>query len=511
MSSPPPMSNPDDMDSLVVEVAYYENLGSLDRDDFDRYVRAEATLENMISAEAARRQKDFGFAEAEELLDQFLALNTSQRDIAERERARPGLDDDYRRQLDYIGAATAGNILLAEGQQHANRAEQRRLASDYDSAEKHLREAMRCFAQLARSDVPLQPVGELRYTLSEATGQMMAGLAHMRAGDFKGAYQSLDRTHVAFDELLAQAEEEHARAGDANDPQFEELRRDLADSMRYVQAVQSFAEVLREAQNGNYRDAVVSGQEAVAHFERIVAEAVARQASRNAHSLFEMELARVNGWLSWVSGELAVDEGRWAACREHIRAARGHWNRAARAATRNFYMGIIAQRPEDGNTDMLLQSTLRRCDRELAFRMEIDALNAKLTHSNRIEIQAVGQGGNAMPSSSNFNFNAPVSSNIIGNEARIESATANQANASTDLRELTRQLADLREVLAGAARTPQERETVEAVTAAHEAAGRNDEEATRTNLARAGKWALGVAEQLALAAATAAIKLAMGA
>ncbi|WP_433363822.1 hypothetical protein ACQPZX_32835 [Actinoplanes sp. CA-142083] len=509
MTTPPPMSGLDDFASLLAEVEYYEHLAALDRDDFDRYVRAEAALEDMISAEAARRQKEFGFAEAGALLDQFVVLNTTQRDIAEREMGRPGLDDDYSRQLAYVRAAAAGNVLLAEGQQYANRAERRRLAGDFEVARDHLGEAKKCFRQLALSDLPLQPVGELRYTLAESNRQMVAGLAQMRTGDFKGAYQSFDRTHVALDELLVEVEQEHERAADKNDATFEELRRDLADGIRYIQAVQSFVETLREAQNGNYGDAVVSGRDAVGHFQRIVDEAVARETSRNAQSLHETELARVNGWLSWVNAELAVDERRWAACREHVRAARNHWNQAARLAARNTYLGIITQRSDDGNTDMLLQNTLRRCDRELAFRKEIDGLNTQLAYIKRIEINAVGQGGNAMSSPSNYNFNGPVSSNIIGNDARIENAQAQQT-VGGDLKELTGQLAELRDVLGAAARSPEERETVEAVTAAQEAASRNDEAGMRRHLARAGQWALGIAEQLALTAVSTAIKAAIG-
>ncbi|MEU4690137.1 hypothetical protein [Actinoplanes sp. NPDC023714] len=502
MTTPPPASDLDDFATLLAEVGYYENLDRLDRDDFDRYVRAEAGLEDIISAEAARRQKEFGFDAAGTLLGQFVALNTTQRGIAERELARTGLDEDYRRQLTYVRAAAAGNVLLAEGQQHVNRAERRRLAGDFEVARDRLAEAKRCFRQLADSDLPLQPVGQLRWTLAESTRQMLAGLAQMRTGDFKGAYQSFDRTHVALDELLADVEQQHGRAPDRIDATFEDLRQDLADGIRYVQAVQSFNETLRDAQNGYYGDAVVSGRDAVGYFQRIVDEAVARRTSRNAQALHETELARVNGWLSWVNAELAVDECRWTACREHVRAARGHWNRAARLAARNAYLGIVTQRSDDGNTDLLLQNTLRRCDRELAFRKEIDGLNARLAGINQITV-----GVNAMPS--NYNFNAPVSSNIIGDKARIENAAAQQ-NAGTDLHDLATQLMELRNALGETARSPQEHESVAAVAAAQEAASRNDEEGVRRHLARAGRWALGIAEQLGIAAASAAIKMAIG-
>ncbi|MEV6843014.1 hypothetical protein [Actinoplanes sp. NPDC051411] len=507
---PPSMSKLDDVPSLMDEVGYYEKLPELRVDEFDRYVRAESALEDMILAEATRQQKEFGYAAADELFGRFLRLNDTQREICDREHQRLDGEPDYVRRLVSIRDVAAGNVILAEGLQFTCRAEERRLANDFDGAESNLNAAMSCFAQLADSDLPLQPVGALRHTLAAATSQMMAGLAHMGNGDFKGAYQAFDNTHVAFDELLNQADDGGAPENGPARAQYEELRRDLGDGIRYIQAVQSFVETLREAQNGNYGDAVLSGQEAAEHYERILNEAVARQVPRNARSLYEMELARVNGWVSWASAELAVDECRWADCRDMIRRARNQWNLAAHVAARNVFNGIISQRPATGDTDMLLQNTLRRCERELTFRKEIDVLNVKLDNANKIVMQIQANGGNAVAPGDNI-FNAPVSAGFIGNQNRVDNVTANQTtNTGADLKELAGQLGELRELLAAAARTASERDSVAAVEAAQDAAKRGDESAVRRHLAAAGRWSLGVGEQIGLAVATTAIKAALG-
>ncbi|GLY98462.1 hypothetical protein [Actinoplanes sp. NBRC 103695] len=495
-SSPPATSDPDDFDALVAEVDYYEHQPSLDREAFDAYVRAESALETIVMGAAASRQKAFEFAGAHELFGRFAQLNEVQREIALRERqAGADADPEYAATLDHIIAATTGAVLLAEGLQDVNRADERRGAADFETAEVHLRSAMAAFARLAEDDdLPLHEVGALRYTLTEAMLQMVTGLSQMRSGDFVGAYGCFDKTGVVFDELLRQA-------SDSADPQFEELRRDLSDGVRYVKAAQSFVETLREAQNGNYPDAVVAGREAVSAYQRIFDEAVSRQVSRNARALTEMELARVRGWLAWAGAELAVDRCRWDECRDLIRQARAQWNEANRVAARLVYLGVMGQRPEAGNTDLLLHSTLRRCDRERNFQVELDTLRRRIDQPNRIEIHA--QGG-TMSSST---FNGPVTSGSIGDGNRIENTTI---NAAPDLKPLAAELTELREVLSAAARTPQEQESVTAVVAAGEAAARGDETGTNRHLRAAGRWALETAQQLVLTTAAAAIRSGLG-
>lgn len=495
----PPASAPDDMDGLLAEVDYYESLPQLDAADFDCYARAEGALAAIIMTEATLRQKEFSFAAAEELFGRFIQLNEMQRRICERERRHDDGDVAYLARLARVRDAAAANCILAEGLKHACQAGERRLAGDFDMAVRHLAAAMKHFGQLADSELPLQAAGARRYASAEAASRTMTGLAHMRDGDFKGARQCFATARVAFDELKD-------RVG-----QDEDVRAEVLEALRYLQAVQSFAETLRESQNGNYGDAVLSGGEAVAHYERLLRDAMARQVPRNAQSLYALELARVKGWLSWASAELAVDEGRWAQCRDLVRQARGHWNDAAHEAARIVFTGIVTQRPEAGDTDMLLQNTLRRCERELTFRKQIDALNAKLDSANKIVMQIQGgQGGHAVAPGDNV-FNAPVNAGIIGNENRVEHSQANQNVAGgADLRELAAQLAELRGLLAAAARTADEQKSVTAVAAAQECATRGDEAGVRSHLAAAGQWALRIGEQIGLALATAAIKSSLG-
>ncbi len=502
----PPSAAADDAEGLLREVDYYQRLPRLGPTEFDRYVKAAVALENMINAEAARRSADFEYAHADELLAQVVAVNTTLRGIAEREiaRADPSPSEHYTDYLCHWRDAADGVILLVEGVRLTNRADERRLASDFEGGEQHLKAAMEYFGRLAGSKLPQRALGARRYTLAQATVQLLAGLQELRIGDFRAAYRRLDDTHVALKELLTKAEEEDQHRGDRSGPQASELWRDLTNGLRYVEATQSFVELLREAHVGNYRDAVVSGREAVGHFERIL-NAVA---SRNARALYEMELARVQGWLAWTQAELAVDESQWTDCREQIRRARAHWNKAARIAARNVSVGITNQRPEIGDTDMLLQGTLRRCDREAEFREKISTLQANLERARNIHILA--QGGNAMSAESTFNFHGNVAANSIGNQNEIRDGSVQQNVGAGDFRELADQLAELHQVMASVARTPAEREAVAAVSEAGEAARRDDESAVRRNLARTGRWALKIAEQLALTAATAAITRSLG-
>jgi hypothetical protein len=507
----PPMSALDDLTSLLAEVDHYESRPALDADELERYLRAASALGDLIMAEATRRQKEFRFADAEVLLGQFLQLNATKRKLCERARRHQDGDSAQLARLAGLRDAAAANMLLAEGLQHVCRADERRLAGDFDTALRCLGTATKCFEKLAGSTLPLRQIGAWRLALTRATSELMTGLGHMRGGDFKGAHQSFDNAYVAFGELLRQTDEDQPPEDGPTRAQYAEVRGQLIDGRRYLEAVQSFVEMLQEAQSGRYGDAVLAGQDAVDRYHRLVREAVTQQAPRTARSLYEMDLARVNGWLSWAAAELAVDEERWADCRELVRQARNHWKQAAHIAARNVYHEIISHRAEPGDTDMLLQNTLRRCDRELQFRKEIEGLNAKLDRAGTIVIHNQGgQGGRAV-APSDFTFNAPVNATSIGNQNRIENATAAQhAATGPDLRELAAQLQELRDLLAGAARTEPEQAAVTAIESAQDAATRGDEPTMRRFLTQAGQWALQIAEQIGLAAATAAIKSAVG-
>ncbi|GAA4451207.1 hypothetical protein [Phytohabitans houttuyneae] len=508
-----------DLAELLRRVELYEQEESLPVPEFERYARTETALENVLQVEAARRASDFDYDGCIELLDQVIGLNQRLADIAERELRQLEAAGQYGEAADTLRNwrdLAQGLILIVQGLIHSQRSDERRLTGDIEGAEQALAEAMRYFDQLARSDLPQQQVGMLRGMLAHATNEFLSGLREMRAANFRGAYHFLDRCRVMFEELLESAREEHRRDDGSSAAQFQELERDLSVTLAYARAVQSQVEMLREVQVGNHGAAVECGQESIRVFESLVEAAVAESMTRNVVALRRMELAYVRGWLSWSQAEYAVDERDWAQCRVHARHARTHWNEAARLVTRNNLLGLVSGQNDQGNTELLLQSTLRRCEREQRFHREIEELRGALNRINPIVIHNQGgQGGSAMTNRDNFTFNAPVTNTggAIGNQEHVEIGQVHhqQVLGPTDFRALAEELAELREAMAAGARTDQEREVVARVREAEEAARRADEQTVRSRLAAAGRWALTMAQNLMLTAATAAIQRSIGA
>jgi hypothetical protein len=502
-----------DVAELLCRVERYEQEETLSPGDFEEYARTETALENILHMAAIQRAADFDHDGCIDLLDQVIGLNQRLAEIAERELARldenpATADQEITTSLETWRDLAYGLILLAQGLILTQRSDERRLTGDIEGSERALAEAMEYFQQLARSELPQQQVGMLRYALAQAGNEFLAGLREMRNANFGSSYHHLDRCRVMYEELLEEAAAEHRRDDGTSNTQFEELRRDLSVGLAYARAVQNQVEMLREIQSGNYSAAVDCGRDSIRVYESLAEAAVAESLTRNVVALRQMELAYVRGWLAWSQAEQAVDERDWAGCRAHARTARTYWNDAARLVTRNNLLGLVSGQQDQGNTEMLLRSTLRRCEREQRFHREIEELRATLNGINPIVIH--NQGGHAVSNRDNFTFNGSVNESVVGSQRNVEMTHAQQGLGVADLRALAEELAELREAMAAGAHTDREREVVRQVREAEEAARRADEPGVRSRLAAAGRWALQMAENLALTAATAAIQRSLG-
>lgn len=100
----------------------------------------------------------------------------------------------------------------------------------------------------------------------------------------------------------------------------------------------------------------------------------------------------------------------------------------------------------------------------------------------------------------------------MGDHAQASNFTQAWANAgaSIDLPALASELARLQDEMRSSANSSEELESLTAIARAKEAAEANDGPTALSYLAKAGKWAFGVAEKIGVAVAAAAIKVSLG-
>ncbi|BCJ74593.1 hypothetical protein CS0771_41370 [Catellatospora sp. IY07-71] len=510
------MTEPTNPEALLSQVEGFEAATELTVAQLRDYVGRESELEGMLQARALGHLAELDFDSCVELLDQIIGLNVTLRDVITRELARQAdtLTAEERQDIELYRDAASGYIMLLEGQKYSARADEQRVNGSLDQSERFNTMAMDYYEQLGESELPLAGVGGLRYLLGSASREMLHGMREVRAGNYPNAYHNFDRTRVHYEELLAQVEDSLPEVEQTGQDDLirniAELRTELISGLTNVQALQCLVENLRDLQTGNFRSAVESGRESVRLFTTLVDQAMAAGHTRNALMLRRMELCHAESWTALAEAERAIDDQEWELCRRSVKKARSFWNDALRIANRNEIVGVVAQRPESGNMEMLLQSVLRRCDREERYRNDIERLTQRLHHISSIHVTA--QGGHAMTTSSRdeFNFNGPVAAGSIGGEHNTGSIHQVQ-QVTADLTTLTQELATLRSMIVSVARTPAEQTVADAVRNAEDAARQRDEPAVRRYLADAGSWALDFARQLGLTAATAWITASIGA
>lgn len=99
---------------------------------------------------------------------------------------------------------------------------------------------------------------------------------------------------------------------------------------------------------------------------------------------------------------------------------------------------------------------------------------------------------------------------VIGDHNTIRSHRGSGAPTEVDLSALKNELSELRAAMKQQATDPEHDIAVAEVASAEVAAGKEDESSVLDHLAKAGKWALGIATTIGATVAAAAIRSAIG-
>ena len=539
----PVPDRPPDWRQLVGELARYEHLDELDAEQFKAYIEAEATLEQMLMTQSTALAGNCEHAAANELIDQVIELNQKLRRIAEREWQRiadtdPQEADQYAEYRDIVD----GLLPLLEGNKLTNAADARKLAGDLDGAIDLVQEALEYYAQVAGSDSPLALAGELRGRLAVAQARLFGSLLQTRLGNYRTANDELDHVRVVYEELLAEAEEETAH-DEQLAAMIDGLVRELSSTLVDVTTLGAVNDLLLAAQNGRFQEVVDTGQAAVQAYKTSIAAVRSTGPNRNAVALREMELEYVQGWVHLGMAEVQMDQSNWEAAQASIRTAREHWKTMSRRGLRGLYAGVMAQRPDNASQEFLLEGALRRLDRDRRYLADIDQLRTSLHRLQLNNVQfnlnpqanAYAQGESRM-SGDSHTFNGPVNAAVLGSHGKMDAvqqavqqhaqpqpapsqpaqpypATAQPRPArpdGVDFRRLAEQLNDLAEVLSAGPRSTRERQSVELVRQATQAARRSDEAEARGYLAGTAPWVLEVAERIGADLAATVLRSTMG-
>lgn len=229
---------------------------------------------------------------------------------------------------------------------------------------------------------------------------------------------------------------------------------------------------------------------------------------RRVRNLRETELEYFKGWLAWADAEYSLEKRQWSDCLGYIKDARRHWFQSSDMALRHALRGVMSPQFETANTEMLLQSTWRRCRSEKELHEQIKELRRENRPRGPVfHLSSSSSSGETVNNETdNLSFSGPVSAGSIGGKNNKVTADRiggdqNVANMA-DLRVLATELAELRHVIAAGARTDDEKAAVEHIALAEQDARGGDKKA----LATAGRWALSVVEKLTLPVAEAAIE-----
>ncbi|GAA3249495.1 hypothetical protein ACFO1B_52775 [Dactylosporangium siamense] len=502
---------------LADEIAVYESLEAFGVDEFDAYGQAETALENMLLAESQARSINCEHEAANELIDRVIELNRTMIRLAERERGR-GADPGQVDQLTLWRDGADGLIKLLEGVKLTNEAEEARLAGNLDAAIELIEESVDHYADLDASGSPLAWLGELRARIAAATIALYRSLQETRIGNYRGARDQLDAVRVVYEELLADVQEveDVDQQGQAI---LAEMIRALNATLVDVMTIDAVNNMLMSAQAGRFVETIEQGTAAAQAYETSILAARSSGPNRNMIAIRQMEMEYVQGWVNLATAEIAMDHADWDDAQKAILTARRHWESMARLGLRNLHVGVMAQRPDIASQELLLQAALRRLDRDRRFRTEINGLRESLhrTHLSNINVITSANAdatiqGDAMSGDTNT-FNGPVnvagalgSGNTVGPVQQVQHQHAD----TTELRRLADQLNDLIEVLGAGPRNAHERESIERVRQAGEAARRGDDAGMRGHLASAGRWVLEVAERIGVDLAAAALRQSLG-
>jgi hypothetical protein len=488
------------INDLATVVERYELKSVLSAEDFDAYCANEVALEARLFEAAAVFARGFDFERARHVLEQIVTMNKSLRSIVERELRR-AKDPDFRKRLASARDAAAGLILVLQGQIFESHADEKLLANELRSAVVNMDKARGYFEELASAAVPQADFGAPAARHAAAKIEFFKASMALRRGDYGQANEGFRNVHAQYGFLLEEVAK--ARRDKRTSRLFGQFEHEFLDQLNLTKVMLNYSNFFCQVLAGNTDHAVQYAADAVLLYETWLQSAISNELPVHLQNIRRMELEYFRGWLAWAQAEHAVGKRNWDECGRFITQARQSWFRSTDMGLRHALRGLMSPQYETAHTEMLLQSTQRRCQNEQRLHAEIHQL-----HEDRRQNVVINNAGVSMSNDSNFNFNAPVNAGVIGN---TNTANINQVGGTTGLDQLAAELAQLKEVLAAAgAKGDDEKAAIEHVSAAEAEARRGNEDGVRQHLAAAGRWVLSIVEKLALPTAEAIIKASIG-
>jgi tetratricopeptide (TPR) repeat protein len=505
------MTEPSTKD-LAAQVTRYELMRSPTADELDDYFAAAMALESRLFDVSTGFAQDFDFDRANDTLEQVITLNQTRRAIADRELAHPDLPADLQARLAAARDDASGFVYVVQGRIYQNYAEEQLTTGDVRGALAHLDQARHCYQDLRDASLPQSEFAKLAGAFAWAKTKFFEANTALQQGKYEVAKEGFRQVDAMCEEIL----KEIARAAHDPNPRIlamiKDSQREFTAQQQYTQVMLRYSDFFCRVQSGDCEYAVERAGEAVSMYETWLRTAVSDKLSRRVQNLRETELEYFKGWLAWANAEYSLEKTQWSECFGYIKNARRHWFRSSDMALRHALRGVMSPQFETANTEMLLQSTWRRCRSEQELHERIKALRRETQPvGNVFHLSSSSSTGETMNNeTSNLNFSGPVNAGSIGGKHNKVTADRiggdqNVANMA-DLRVLATELAELRHVIAAGARTDEEKAAVEEIALAEQDARGGDEKGARHHLAAAGRWALSVVEKLALPVAEAAIK-----
>ncbi|GAA2902765.1 hypothetical protein GCM10010472_71210 [Pseudonocardia halophobica] len=503
-------------DDLEEQVSWFEGRRRLSMEEYRTYFALEVELETRFIAGAAGHARCHDFGGAAAAIGQVVELNRVLLRITHRELAEltPGPSPD-REELTDRRDRVDGFLLLTLGIQAEYEASQQLALGDLQEAKVALQEAVDRFEELAKSGLPYSPVGSDRWSLARMNRDFLDALALFRGARYESAHDKFREAAARYDHEIRRLREQNT-TGYRDAVLQENLLSELADRHTYARVLRAVSAAFTFVQKNDFEEAAKSAEDAVGLGERWLDRVVGADLPEIQRDIRSQELCLYQGWAAWIEAERAIDRKDWTGCDANLRAARDRWTESTDLGIRNGLRGVVVGQADMGSMELLLLATRRRRDIEERLGVEIDRLRRDIRdHAPPVYITNTNQQGDTMTTNRSVSFSSQgdMRGNFAGESVVGATYTDNSQSIESgmSLRELAKELAELRDSLAPGVRSEQEKERLEHVRQAEEAARAGDEKSMKEHLAAAGKWALAFAEKLALSAAEVAIRASIGA
>ncbi|WP_345377646.1 hypothetical protein [Pseudonocardia yuanmonensis] len=504
------------LDDLQDQVSWFEGRRRLSMEEYRTYFALEVELETRFIAGAAGHARCHDFGGAAAAIGQVVELNRVLLRITHRELAElpPGPSPD-RDELTAKRDRVDGFLLLIYGIQAEYEASQQLALGDLLEAKVALQEAVDRFEELASSALPHAPIGSDRCSLARMNRDFLDALALFRGARYESAHDKFREAAARYDHEISRLREQSS-AGARDTVLKENLLSELADRHTYARVLRAVSAAFTFVQKNDFEEAAKFAEDAVGLGERWLDRVVGADLPEVQRDIRSQELCLYQGWAAWIEAERAIDRKDWVGCDSNLRAARDRWAESTDLGIRNGLRGVVLGQADMGSMELLLLATRRRRDNEERLAAEVDRLRRDIRdHTPPVYITNTNHQGDSMTTNRSVSFNAQgdMKGNFAGESVVAGTYTDNSQSieSAVNLRELAKELAELRESLAPGVRSESEKERLEHVRQAEEAARAGDEKGMKEHLAAAGKWTLALAEKLALSAAEVAIRASIGA